>query len=475
MSFYLLDNRDKDELNSNINNSKSAAISTSAITLEEDNQNGAIKAYSIKQGGNLVGTINFPKDMVVESGEVVVNPEGQSSGTYIKLTLANVEEPLYINANSLVDIYVAAPDAPQVQVEINPTTRQIGARIIKGSISMEELGADVKNKLAEIDTEETRALMAESGLSKNITLEIARAKGVEDQIKVDLSGEIARAKAAEEKLTTDLNTEISRAQGAEGKITSDLQSVQNQLVTTNNNLINLTNQVNNMDVSLAALRLITDTMLEKDVLVDIRYFVHEFDDDYNRLFLDRDWTNIKFTDKVTMYNTYGFKGEALDLSSIEGSAKYITSQNNTVVPVTLGTQFSIELYGVFNVGEILADANYNIEISSNGTKFGAWYSPQGGNPYLETLKEYDLTKAHHIVLVGDIDKYKIYVDGGFDNEVDLSIQPNQDLLGNDNDIYIGGNNNASSHLIRFRVFDRALSKTEISSLYTSYWPAERVE
>ena len=103
---------------------------------------GALKSYTIKQGGTLVGTIDIPKDMVVESGEVVVNPEGKDAGTYIKLKLANVAEALYINVGTLVDIYVAEANATQVQVAIDPVTREISAAIVAGSVTATELAAN---------------------------------------------------------------------------------------------------------------------------------------------------------------------------------------------------------------------------------------------------------------------------------------------------------------------------------------------
>ena len=45
------------------------------------------QVYEFKQGTTTIGTINIPKELVVQSGEVVVNPAGQIAGTYIKLTL----------------------------------------------------------------------------------------------------------------------------------------------------------------------------------------------------------------------------------------------------------------------------------------------------------------------------------------------------------------------------------------------------
>lgn len=108
------------------------------------------KVYNIYQGDQgsaadpevteLIGTINIPKDKVVEDGSVVsiffdssdnTLHEGSISGTdvtelivgaggtatsadagkYIKLTLQNVTDPLYIAAQSLVDIYTGGTTA----------------------------------------------------------------------------------------------------------------------------------------------------------------------------------------------------------------------------------------------------------------------------------------------------------------------------------------------------------------------------
>lgn len=95
--------------------------------------------YTLKQGNNDVGTIDIPKDMVVESGSVVVDPEGQTAGTYIKLVLANVADPLFINVGALVDLYTATENAAQVQVSVDNVTRKISASIVAGSINTTEL------------------------------------------------------------------------------------------------------------------------------------------------------------------------------------------------------------------------------------------------------------------------------------------------------------------------------------------------
>lgn len=129
-----------------VRNAVSAGGTAAAITMTEQTtglSDGVLKAYVIKQGDNTVGTINIPKDMVVQSGEVVVNPEGQAAGTYIKLTLANAtNDVIFVNVGNLVDIYKAKASAAQVQVAIDAATREISATIVAGSIGATELAAD---------------------------------------------------------------------------------------------------------------------------------------------------------------------------------------------------------------------------------------------------------------------------------------------------------------------------------------------
>lgn len=139
----------KGDLVSAINEVRSAVSAggtAAAVTMEEktsDLGEGIAKAYVLKQGETTVGTINIPKDMVVQSGEVVVDPEGQPAGTYIKLVLANAtNDVIYVNVGTLVDIYKAKASAAQVQIAIDSATREISASIVAGSITATELAAD---------------------------------------------------------------------------------------------------------------------------------------------------------------------------------------------------------------------------------------------------------------------------------------------------------------------------------------------
>ena len=99
------------------------------------------QVYEVKQGTTVVGTINIPKELVVSAGEVVTNPTGKPVGTYIKLTLQNVTDPLYIDVAKLVDVYTAQTNATQVQLSID-ANRVISAVIKAGTITSTELATD---------------------------------------------------------------------------------------------------------------------------------------------------------------------------------------------------------------------------------------------------------------------------------------------------------------------------------------------
>ena len=123
-------------------------IDTSATT------EGYLKSYTIKQGENTVGVIDIPKDLVVTAGEVVVDPEGQIAGTYVKLTIANQETPIYINVADLVDAYTAQSSATQIQLAIS-ATNEISATIVAGSVGTTELSSEVNTTLGQVATNKT--------------------------------------------------------------------------------------------------------------------------------------------------------------------------------------------------------------------------------------------------------------------------------------------------------------------------------
>lgn len=80
-----------------------SADSYSVIKDETSSEYAAVY-HLTKNGSNVGAAINIPKDMVVSSGSVEVNPAGQAAGTYLVLTLANAtSDKIYIDVGSLIE------------------------------------------------------------------------------------------------------------------------------------------------------------------------------------------------------------------------------------------------------------------------------------------------------------------------------------------------------------------------------------
>lgn len=78
-----------------------------SVVKAADTTDYAAVYYLTKNGVNTGVAINIPKDLFVESGEIVTNPAGQPAGKYLKLVLQNQTEPIYINVADLVDAYTS--------------------------------------------------------------------------------------------------------------------------------------------------------------------------------------------------------------------------------------------------------------------------------------------------------------------------------------------------------------------------------
>lgn len=111
---------------------------------------GMSASYQLTKDGTGVGAvIDIPKDMVVESGEVVTNPEGQTAGTYLVLTLANKNnDKVYINVGNLIE-YVTAGDSPDGMVVVSISDdHKVTATLGNASITEAKLAEEVTDKLA---------------------------------------------------------------------------------------------------------------------------------------------------------------------------------------------------------------------------------------------------------------------------------------------------------------------------------------
>lgn len=185
--------------------SVSAGGEAGLVTIEESPSDEYVKIYTFKQGGAKIGAVNIPKDMVIQSGEVVVNPDGQATGTYLKLVLANADNSeIFINVGTLVDLYKAEQNATQVQLTIDSNTREISAVIVTGSITSKEIA----------DNAITTTKIADG----NITL-----------VKLSTSVQASLAKADVAAPQSSLDAEIDRAEKAESDLAARLEAVENDL------------------------------------------------------------------------------------------------------------------------------------------------------------------------------------------------------------------------------------------------------
>lgn len=187
---------------------------------------GALKSYTIKQGDQEIGVIDIPKDMVVKSGSVVTNPEGQAEGTYIKLVLDNVAEPLYINVANLVDIYTAQANAAQVQLVVS-ADNVISASIVAGSVTATELANDAVTTVKIANENVTKEKLAQ-----DVQASLNKADAAATKAEFDL--EVERATAAEAKALADAKTyadgvvatEKARAEGVEGGLDTRIATLE---------------------------------------------------------------------------------------------------------------------------------------------------------------------------------------------------------------------------------------------------------
>lgn len=102
---------------------------------------GILSAYTIKQGETTIGTIEIPKDKVVENGKVVrgslsgetfISSDAKDAPYFIELTIANNEnKKVYVPVPEIVDAY-KGHDGTTVKVTID--NDDDGARCIHAEV-----------------------------------------------------------------------------------------------------------------------------------------------------------------------------------------------------------------------------------------------------------------------------------------------------------------------------------------------------
>ena len=114
---------------------------------------GYLKTYQFTYGTGSTFEIDIPKDLVVKSGDVIVVDDthpisGLTNGTYLKLVIANDDaNPVYINTNSLVDVYTGKTATDGVSVSVS-ASNEISATLVGKAVTEANLEDTLAQKIA---------------------------------------------------------------------------------------------------------------------------------------------------------------------------------------------------------------------------------------------------------------------------------------------------------------------------------------
>lgn len=126
---------------------KTDAIAAGVVSITKNGND-----YTISQTGNNIGTINIPKDMVVESGEIVAGAwadgtftPGTGTGKALALVIANGGGTVYIDVADLVDAYTGG-NTTTINVTISAANK-ITATLNNGSVTKTHLATALVTEL----------------------------------------------------------------------------------------------------------------------------------------------------------------------------------------------------------------------------------------------------------------------------------------------------------------------------------------
>ena len=117
---------------------------------------GYLKTYQFTYGTDTTFEVDIPKDLVVESGEVITVTDGSpvsglTNGTYLKLVIVNQTEPIYIDVKDLCDVYTGKAVTDGVSVTISDTN-EISAALVGKAVAESNLADDLANKINGLDS-----------------------------------------------------------------------------------------------------------------------------------------------------------------------------------------------------------------------------------------------------------------------------------------------------------------------------------
>ena len=114
---------------------------------------GYLKTYQFTYGDGQAFEVDIPKDLVVTSGEIIVVDDGHpvpslTNGTYLKLTIANQTEPVYINVADLCDVYTGKTVTDGVSISVSDTN-EIAATLVGKAVTEANLEDSLATKISD--------------------------------------------------------------------------------------------------------------------------------------------------------------------------------------------------------------------------------------------------------------------------------------------------------------------------------------
>src|SRR5574344_1208533 len=117
---------------------------------------GYLKTYQFTYGTGTTFEIDIPKDLVVESGEVITVTDGSpisglTNGTYLKLVIVNQAEPIYIDVKDLCDVYTGKTVTDGVSITVSDTN-EISATLTGKAVSEANLDDALATKINDLES-----------------------------------------------------------------------------------------------------------------------------------------------------------------------------------------------------------------------------------------------------------------------------------------------------------------------------------
>ena len=117
---------------------------------------GYLKTYQFTYGTGSAFEIDIPKDLVVESGEVIVVTDdapvsGLTNGTYLKLVIVGQTVPVYIDVKDLCDVYTGKTATDGVSVSVS-ASNEISATLVGKAVTEANLEDTLATKINGLDS-----------------------------------------------------------------------------------------------------------------------------------------------------------------------------------------------------------------------------------------------------------------------------------------------------------------------------------